>query len=225
LYFTYALHATIIYYFNEVFNDFGKINMIMIYQLNLPKPSDYLISLVKRAAEARPTNYASKEFHESVQGSDVNCAAGDFFSDQFVSVQAKIEFQRFFPIGLYPLVGIIKNTNSKSAASYGPHTDRVRTVGINYYIEAGGTNVTTVFYDKEDPDDDDVGGNMLPYNQLSKIGEQHFKENAWYMFGTRRFHSVEGIETTRLVLTLSLFQCKPEDLTTVIRNYSTACFD
>jgi hypothetical protein len=197
----------------------------MIYQLNLPKPSDRLISLVREAASTRSTNYASKAWHEGVQQAEINCAAGDFFAYEQVTAQSRQEYQQYFPYVLYPIVGIIENTDITRPASYCPHTDRVRTVGINYYIDAGGPNVTTVFYDKEDSADDDVGGNMLPYEQLTKVGEQHFNENAWYMFGTRRFHSVENVESTRLILTLSLRKCSPEDLTTVIKNYSTASFD
>jgi hypothetical protein len=193
----------------------------MIYQLNLPRPSDALINAVLKAADGRPTNWASKESHERVQGPGINCAAGDFFLDEQVAYLARRQFQKYFPYKLFPVIGLIKNTAPETLASYCPHTDRIRTVGINYYIEAGGQNVTTVFYDKEDPIDDLVGGHMATYKDLNKINEQHFNEDIWYMFGTRRFHSVENIERVRIILTLSLNNCTTEDLVKLIENYGT----
>lgn len=185
----------------------------MIQQLNLPKPSEKLINLIKSVARARPTNYASIEYHEAVQKPGMNCAAGDFFSEEQVSLLAIKEFQKFFhPYKMSPLIGILRNTKPNSLASYCPHTDRVRTVAINFYIEIGGSNVTTVFYDKQDPSDDLVGGNMLSYEQLNKVGEQHFVQDVWYMFHTRQFHSVENIENDRVILTLSFKDCSMEDI-------------
>ncbi len=156
-----------------------------------------------------------------MQGPGINCAAGDFFLDEQVTDLGRRQFQQYFPYKLFPGIGLIKNTSPDTLASYCPHTDKVRTVCINYYIEAGGQNVTTVFYDKEDLIDDLVGSHMAAYKDLNKIKEQYFNENIWYMFGTRRFHSVENIEGVRIILTLSLTNCSTEDLGKLIENYGT----
>lgn len=193
----------------------------MIYQLNLPKPSDSLVSLVKEIAYNRPVNYQGQAFHKSVQQPKVNCAAGDFFTDPRVTQLARLEFQKYFSLTLYPTLGIIHNTIPGTLASYAPHTDRIRSIGINYYLESGGDNVTTVFYDQEDPIEETAGGNLLPYEVLNKVNEQKFDINTWYMINTRRFHSVENVERARLMLTLSLLNCTVENLNKLIKDFGT----
>jgi hypothetical protein len=177
----------------------------MIYTLNLPKPSNELITLIKSIADVRETNWGSKSAHEAILGNHVNCAAGDFFEHPSVTTLALLEYDRFFPgKKITPMIGLIRNTKTESTSSYGPHSDRVRTVGINFYIDLGGENVSTVFYDKFDPLDDLVGGHNATYNELTAVEEVFFKNDIWYAFNTKQYHSVENIETTRIMLTLSM---------------------
>lgn len=176
----------------------------MLYKIELPKPSDTLIAHVRRIVSERPTNTKSKEWHQTMQPANVNCAAGDFFTHPLINAIAKSEFQSYFNCEIYPTLGIIKNTETNLLASYPPHTDRVRAVGINFYIDLGGSNVETVFYDKHDDPNDKIGGNVCSYNDVKEISKYSFNAFEWYLLDTRQYHSVENIETNRIILSLSL---------------------
>ena len=184
----------------------------MIYTLQLPKPSDDLINLVKSVALDRPINVSSRNWHSSIQGPDINCAAGDFFSNDSINLIATQEFQPLFKHKLYATIGVIHNINPIEFASYPPHTDRVRTASINFYIELGGNNVSTIFYDKEDLASDTVGGNVLPYKEVSAQQEYFFNTGTWYLMNSRNFHSVENIKTTRIIFGLSFLNISIEEL-------------
>ena len=184
----------------------------MIYTLQLPKPSDDLINLVKSIALDRPINVSSRNWHSSIQGPDINCAAGDFFSNDNITLMAKEEFQSLFNKRINATIGVIHNVNPLALASYPPHTDRVRTTSINFYIDLGGDNVSTVFYDRQDLISDTVGGNVLPYKEVSAQQEYFFKANTWYLMNSRNFHSVENIKTTRIIFGLSFLNTSVEEL-------------
>lgn len=185
----------------------------MIYTLQLPKPSDNLINLVKSIALARPVNIRSSNWHSSIQGPNINCAAGDFFSDKRVTLLAVQEFQPLFKHSIYAIIGVIHNINPISLASYPPHTDKVRTASINFYIELGGNNVKTIFYDKESVTD--IAGknvDVLPYKDVSAQQEYLFDTDTWYLLNSRNFHSVENIKTTRIILGISFMDIGIEEL-------------
>jgi hypothetical protein len=184
----------------------------MIYVLQLPKPSDNLINLVKSVAFARPINVESQRWHSTIQDSTINCAAGDFFSDDDINTLAKQEFQPLFKHKIFATIGVIHNINSLASASYPPHCDRVRTASINFYIELGGSNVSTIFYDKEDLASDSAGGHVLTYNEVSAEQEYVFDTDTWYLLNSRKFHSVENIKTTRIVFGLSFFNTTTDEL-------------
>ena len=184
----------------------------MIYTLQLPKPSNDLINLVKSTALSRPINVSSRNWHSSIQGSDINCAAGDFFSDNNVSLMALKEFQPLFKHRLSATIGVIHNVSPLALASYPPHTDRVRTASVNFYIELGGNNVSTIFYDRKDLANDKVGGNILTYKEVSAQQEYFFNTDTWYLMNSRNFHSVENIKTTRIILGLSFLNTNIEEL-------------
>ena len=184
----------------------------MLYTLNLPKPSDALIELTRKHAYAKPINYDALKWHESIQGPEVNCAPGNFFDVPEVTLQALKEYQQFFKHKLYPTIGIITNTKNDIPACYPPHTDRVRTASVNFYIDTGGDNVCTVFYDKHDPINGKVEGRVLPYSELQPTSQYQFDNSTWYVVNTQQFHSVENILTSRCMLTLSLIDCTVDEL-------------
>ena len=175
----------------------------MFYKLNVPNPSNNLLSDVKDIAYNKPINYKSLESFKSVQPNYVNCAAGLFFVDDDINDQMQSLYKSFFSDEFVSTIGIIHNTTSRPA-SYPPHSDKFRRVGFNYYIDLGGENVETVFYDKVDDSFESEGGNVIPHDQLSgKVEKIKFEKDCWNLFHTRRFHSVENIETTRCLLTIS----------------------
>ena len=91
-------------------------------------------------------------------------------------------------------------------------------MGINFYIDLGGDNVSTVFYDKHDPEDDLVGGHNARYEDLTKVSEHFCNDSTWYVFDTRQYHSVENIESTRVMLTISLRGVNAKDIHKVMKN-------
>jgi len=190
----------------------------MFTEINLPKPSEKLINLIKTVAASRPTNIGGQAVHIDVQSDNVNCAAGEFFADPEVSKLALLEYQSYFYNNLTPLIGLLRNTRTDAPASYAPHSDRIRNVGINFYVDLGGSNVSTVFYDKHDPEDDLQGGHNARYEDLTKVNEYYCNDSTWYVFNTRQYHSVENIETTRVMLSLSLIGVNAKDVHKVMKN-------
>ena len=175
-----------------------------IYTLRLPKPSDQLIDLVRTTALNRPTALESKKWHDSIQPETVNNVAGEFFQAEGKLAKLIVEeFQPLFKIRIIPTIGILRNTSLLHSGSYAPHTDKVRTLGVNYYIDLGGNNVSTIFYDKHAPDDDTIGGNVLSYSQVNVKTTYTFEVGPWYLLTSRRYHSVENIKTERIILGLS----------------------
>lgn len=175
----------------------------MFNKLALPKPSERLIALIRDLAKNKQVNASTLFWHEQRQPAGVNCAFGVFFTDPALAEVVCMEYQHLFNVKMIPIIGLIKNTKDESA-SYPPHTDRIRHVALNFYIEAGGTDVRTIFYDKTDLDDDKIGGNVLSYNNLPPITDVlTFEANYWYILPTRQYHSVENIETTRIILSLT----------------------
>ena len=175
----------------------------MFYTVNIPRPPSELTSLVKDVAYNKPINLKSAEWHSNIQPPETNCAAGLFFIDEKINRLMQEYFQKFFSDDFISTVGIIHNIKSLTS-SYPPHSDKFRRVGLNYYIDLGGTNVETVFYNNIDDSVESDGGSVLSYNKLCSVSEKIiFEKNKWYLFHTRKFHSVENIETTRCLLTIS----------------------
>lgn len=188
----------------------------MIYKLDLPKPSEKLINSVMQYTKQSKVNLDTLKWHQSIQNSNVNCAYGDFFTKPDVTALCRKEFQPYFTKLIFPTIGVITNTDKNRHASYPPHTDRARSIGINYYIDMGGENVQTVFYNKCDPPEEKTGGNVLPYETLSVDTQFKFLPNTWYAINTKQYHSVENIETTRCILSLSILDTDFSCLTNLV---------
>ena len=194
------------------------LNNSMFTEINLPKPSQKLIDLIKTVAAERPTNFGGKAVHDAVQQAHRNNAAGEFFSTKEFAELALSEYQSYFYNNVTPVIGLLRNTRTDGPAGYAPHSDRIRNVAINFYIDLGGRNVSTVFYDKCDPEDDPVGGYNAKYEDLNKVSEYVCNDHTWYVFDTRQYHSVENIETTRVMLSLSLIGVSAKDVRKTMKN-------
>lgn len=69
------------------------------------------------------------------------------------------------------------------------HTDEIRTSGINYYLELGGSDVVTNFYTPEKT-------------------QYYAKQNTWYIFNAGQQHEIDNVESTRIILGLD-FESQP----------------
>jgi hypothetical protein len=90
-------------------------------------------------------------------------------------------------------------------ASYvAPHVDprHVRTKNLVYVLKTGGKKVKTVFYQpKEHLKHLDISdGVVIPYENLDVVEEHILKEDCWYELDVSSIHSVENIESLRLMI-------------------------
>lgn len=134
--------------------------------------------------------------------------ADSMYFTNYIADLGKNEYQHFFAEKIFVFAMIIRpepwiNSAEKYvSSSYPPHHDHARTMGINYYIDCGGTNVKTVMYNETKYDNTDLP--QLPgYELVTVMQEYHTDPNVWYAIEGSRFHSVENIESDRLLLTLS----------------------
>lgn len=184
----------------------------MIVELDLPAPSERIIQAAYRIANSAPLELELKEMHDRVQDYTRNSVSRKFIEDdEELNRLAQEEFKFLFDEEFKPAVGIVKNIQTDRHACWPPHADRVRIFALNYYIQEGGSNVTTVMYDGYG--DYRIGpgtGSVFKYEDLVVDTQYHLKTKSWYALSVRQAHSIENIETTRIIFTLSFFDitCK-----------------
>jgi hypothetical protein len=174
-----------------------------VLKLNLPPPSDVLRALVMSNLDQLTVNPGGKIWLDNFHGG-INSVAHSFVLVQALEMQLNLEYKTFFPNrNISAVMGVMKNTGSVPAC-LPPHWDRGRAIGINYYLELGGSAVETVFYDQEKSAG--VAGNEsrnFLYQDLSEISRHQFHEG-WYACNVCRAHSVEKIENSRYFLAIAL---------------------
>jgi hypothetical protein len=177
----------------------------MFTDLKLPNPSNELINKCYEISGIAPLELALKAKHDYVQNYKVNSVSRKFIEDNTeLNELAVAEFGGCFRHHFIPAVGIVKNTQTDTYACWPPHTDRTRIFALNYYIEEGGDNVTTISYQTHDDFISGEGtGKIFKYEDLTIDTVYHLKMNQWYALDARQVHSIENIKTTRLIFTLS----------------------
>lgn len=179
----------------------------MIVKLCLPPPSINLLHEINRVASAAPLEIELKQMHDKIQNFTKNSVSRKFIEDdEIFNKLALKEFSPFFEEKIKPAVGIVKNVQPGQYACWPPHADRVRIFALNFYVSEGGNHVTTVMYDKYGDYKVGVGtGEVFKYKELNIDKEYHLETNSWYALSVRQVHSIEHIETTRIIFTLSFF--------------------
>jgi hypothetical protein len=177
----------------------------MFIKLNLPKPSEELVSEIYRIAETSPLELELKKKHDLVQNYTVNSVSRKFIeNDKNFNELVQKEFSSYFTEPFYPAVGIVTNTDITRTACWPPHSDRVRIFALNYYLEEGGSNVETVIYKSFDNYNAGVGtGKIYNYSDLETDKKYHLVMNQWYGLNVRQVHSIENVETRRIIFTIS----------------------
>ena len=189
----------------------------MIYILDLPRPSSELINASIDYSKQTVINNDVLRFHESFVTDDVNCAYGEFSSTHEILNLVRNEYQKYFKKPINVVIGTLLNTKTDKLASYTPHSDRVRSIGINYYIELGGDNVQTVFYTKH-REITDPGGVIVSYDGLVVDSQYKFDTDKWYAINSMQYHSVENLLTTRLMIGISILNTEFDELETITNN-------
>lgn len=110
-------------------------------------------------------------------------------------------YQPFFDSKIVPVIGVMRNLKDTPAWLL-PHCDRTRYLAINFYIDLGGDNVYTHFYDYVRTSNDLTESVNLKFNQVTEVAKYKFNTNEWVCYGVQQCHAVSGVQTTRVFLGL-----------------------
>lgn len=173
--------------------------MIQVYKIDLPPPSPGLVTSIHNFVSTLVLDARKKQWLDDFHNQTVNSAL-HYFDRSLLEEQTQQEYGKFFNVPITGLIGVMKNTQLLPACMP-PHVDRKRGVALNYYLETGGNNVDTVFYDAIKDTDID-GAVNYHYDSVSKFGQYRFQKNQWYAYEVSRCHSVENIETSRIIFAI-----------------------
>jgi hypothetical protein len=201
--------------------------MITVVQLDLPPPSEHLVEMFLKYVQDQPLDADAKRWLDEFQGNDCNTSLHYYsrpgvLSDEFTK-QLQLEYQKFFAkhtIG--PVSGINRPADDRPSCQP-PHCDRGRRFGIHFYLELGGNNVSTVFYDYYSPVREQSIN--LKYSDVAQVRDVVFDSGTWYAFPTDWCHSVENIQALRCFFGIRLKQLGKEtydldySLDDMIRDY------
>ncbi len=176
----------------------------MIYEVNLPSPSTEILLYCAEFSKKSEIDHSSIKRMTDVCGTTHNVVSGVFVSDETLMSLVRNQYSKFFK-NMVPMLGILENTNKNILGCYPPHTDKSRYVTLNYYLELGGIDVKTVFYNKCNYFPTNVGKNIFSYNEVTPVSEHLFDKDKWYCMDTRQCHSVENILSKRIMLSISFF--------------------
>jgi len=186
----------------------------MIIPLNLPVPSEGLMSAIMKVVDNSSFDHELKRQMDHIQDYTINSISHTYnISDEVLSLTEQ-EFRPYFKDEIFiPSVGVLTNpTPNGEKSTFPPHADRTRIFALNFYIKEGGKYVTTVYYDKFHNLDAGIGtGKMYRYPELTISSITHCKMNQWYALHVRQVHSVEDIENVRLIYTLSFHHINMQD--------------
>jgi hypothetical protein len=170
-----------------------------IFELDLPQPSEQLIEAIQKFAATVKPDPDDKPWLDASQGNTVNSVESIFARAEPLDYLLQQEYGQYFTdTNIFAVVGVMQNLDL-TLACLPPHIDQKRALAINYYVELGGANVVTSFYDVKEPTLSDAARNYR-YNEVSKTGHYKFKSNQWYAFDAAQCHSIENIETKRLII-------------------------
>jgi hypothetical protein len=176
-------------------------NSLKIYHLDLPAPNQQLLEVVKKFVSTTDLDPSNKEWLDQFHHDKINSALHRFATDQEITDLIKDQYSKFFPdFEFRSIIGIMKSANGRPACQP-PHIDRRRALAINYYIDLGGDQVTTSFYDFNDEVQPDASSNFQ-YTDYKKLGHCVFEKNQWYAYNVSQCHSVENITGTRYFLSI-----------------------
>lgn len=174
-----------------------------VYQLDLPAPSEQLLKEVNKYVQGANLKESTKEWLDDFHNGKLNTALHLFSTDEKITQLIKQQYADFFPdIDIIAVIGIMKNNSTSESACQPPHVDRYRSLAINYYIELGGNQVQTSFYDYEAPAENDFAPNFH-YHDVNRIGYHIFDKNKWYAYNVSQCHSIENILGIRYFLSIS----------------------
>lgn len=186
----------------------------LFVELNLPKPNDSLMSAITRCVNEAPLDTLNKGNLERFQNYTVNVISRQFEKDDEEVINlAREQYQSFFEEEFFPVLGILTNVNpNEKYACWPPHSDRERIMAMNWYLEEGGEHVPTVYYKQQWDHIPGPGtGRAWKYSEVDLDRPVHFEVGKWYALNVRQAHSIEKIESRRVLFTLSFYNITFEE--------------
>jgi len=193
----------------------------MMLKLNLPKPSKELYNEIWRVANNSGYDWDLKAALDKINRYQVNSITHVFPEDDIITKLTMDEYQEYF-LGhkLIPSVGVLKNTEKNRTSCFPPHGDRTRIFALNFYIQKGGKDVKTVFYDKHISFNSGPGtGEQFRYDEVEVETVYRTKMDTWYALNVRQIHSVEDVETIRIIYTISFHNISMVDFIEKYHSY------
>ena len=177
----------------------------MIALLNLPKPSDDLLTTIIQHIDTLQINNDAKKYYDHTQNGNINCSEGQIFLlPRSIYISVLKEFYPYIKNRFDASIGIFKNTNTTKLSYLPPHIDSTRTLTLNYIINEGGENTLTTMYKMCSPKltkAHDI--QMIPYKNLEVEFSVKTVKGNWYVTDVQNYHSVDNIETQRIILSIS----------------------
>ena len=175
--------------------------MSTVVHLRLPPPSNELLIKIREYADSCELNLDSKRWLDEFHNNKINSVLASYTIADVLTCALRNRYQQYFSKHeISIIIGLMKNIKDIPACGP-PHTDSRRSLAINYYVELGGDNVRTVFYNIVLPSTGEATN--IPYDNILPISEHVFQQD-WYAFNVNRCHSVENIKTDRLFLAIYL---------------------
>jgi hypothetical protein len=172
-----------------------------IVKLSLPTlPADIVTKIINVAdfmGRDNEPRYWLNNFH-STNSVNQHFAVASELTSEINEIYAP-----YFNQSVTPMIGVMRNVTDQPAC-LPPHCDRARFIAINYYIELGGDDVQTCFYDYYRTSTDlSESKNIIP-SELTLSQSKRFDKDTWYSYSVQQCHSVENVITTRTFLGLVL---------------------
>lgn len=177
---------------------------IFMFALNLPHPSDELLDSIRiDLASTLDTHVPQNTFQPGMV---------DFIYFHGKSKELGIkEYSKFFEEDFNFTGMLFRPDSSVKESNLLPHPDLGRITGLNYILSSGGDNVTTTWYNKVNENLQNREWMHDIYEGLEPIRSYCYKEHVWYAMESCRFHSVENVQSDRLILTVSFTNLKFND--------------
>lgn len=179
-------------------------------RLNLPGPSSDLLAALSSTIDQELPNYTPGYNYLRP-----NVADGAYFGKDVIDVGKK-EYQHLFDEDINIFAMMIRpepwvvTSTDYITSYYRPHSDAHRKLGLNYILESGGEHVTTTMYTKVDNSDSQLAS-VCDYEDVTPLRSYKLQENVWYGLEANRYHSVDNIQTPRLLLTISFAELSYTD--------------
>ena len=192
-----------------------KYSMKFIELLNLPPPS---ISLQQQSVDLVSNWKYNKSAIDNIQnlvfGSDaINIVLAGQITDDTITQLVQDQYQQYFDVKLGATLSFFKNERSYPGC-LPPHIHSVRTLALNFYIVTGGNSVATTLFKFKHMQPNSKFFDYYHYDDLEFQDHVICNNPTWYAFESSKPHSVENIESTRILLAITFDpECKLDTIT------------